>query len=168
MGIGLFCCCFHYDASHFVSLVLFVDLDDWQCTVETRQCQVQRGGRVMCCAMRYKGKLIQLSSSVRDCAINLSLSALSKILADILKYFIYFSQKVGFDISCKLSPLETNCMKCQILFYGITITNLLSAEYGHRVVKVKYFHIWLAEKLLKNGVLQSGCCCRLNKNNPLM
>ena len=30
--------------------------------------------------------------------------------------FILFSQKIGFDISCKLSP----CMKCQILFYGRT------------------------------------------------
>ena len=26
---------------------------------------------------------------------------------DILKYFSCFSQKIGFDISCKLSPLET-------------------------------------------------------------
>ena len=32
---------------------------------------------------------------------------------------IYFSdlfQKTGFDISCKLSPKETVCMKCQTLF----------------------------------------------------
>ena len=28
-----------------------------------------------------------------------------------------FSQKTGFDVSCKLSPVETICMKCQILFY---------------------------------------------------
>ena len=27
-------------------------------------------------------------------------------------------QKVGFDISCKLSPKETVCMKCQILLSG--------------------------------------------------
>ena len=31
-------------------------------------------------------------------------------------YFSYFSQKTGFDISCKLSPLETICMKCQSCF----------------------------------------------------
>ena len=37
---------------------------------------------------------------------------------DILKYCSYFFQKMGFDISCKLSPLETICMKCQILFSG--------------------------------------------------
>ena len=29
-----------------------------------------------------------------------------------------FSQKTGFDITCKLSPMETICMKCQILFSG--------------------------------------------------
>ena len=31
-------------------------------------------------------------------------------------YFSYFSQEMGFDISCKLSQLETICMKCQIPF----------------------------------------------------
>ena len=30
--------------------------------------------------------------------------------------FSDFCKKTGFDISCKLSPLETICMKCQILF----------------------------------------------------
>ena len=57
---------------------------------------------------------------------------------DILKYFSYFLQKKGFDISCKLSPVETICMKCQILFSGKnkkTVTNLLSAEIAQRVVK---------------------------------
>ena len=33
-------------------------------------------------------------------------------------YFSYFSQKTGSDISCKLSPLKTVCMKCQNLFSG--------------------------------------------------
>ena len=31
---------------------------------------------------------------------------------------IFFSQKTRFDISCKLSPMETVCMKYQILFSG--------------------------------------------------
>ena len=57
---------------------------------------------------------------------------LGKISADdILKYFLIFSQKKkalifsyffprkkGFDISCKLSPKETICLKCQSLFSG--------------------------------------------------
>ena len=34
------------------------------------------------------------------------------------KIFSYFSQKTGFDSSCKLSPFYTICMKCQILFSG--------------------------------------------------
>ena len=52
----------------------------------------------------------------------------------------YFSQKTGFDISCKLSPLETFCMKCQNLFSGKNkknITKMLSAELAKKVVKVK-------------------------------
>ena len=64
---------------------------------------------------------------------------------DNVKYFSYFSQKTGFDISCKLS--ETICMKYQTLFSGKkkkNITNLSSAELAKRVVKIKtlkcYFH----------------------------
>ena len=45
---------------------------------------------------------------------------------DILKYFSYFSQKKGFDISCKLSPNETICLK--ILFSGTNTINFSSAE----------------------------------------
>ena len=42
-----------------------------------------------------------------------------KFSADvILKYFSYFSQKTGINISYKLSPMETICIKCQILFSG--------------------------------------------------
>ena len=33
-------------------------------------------------------------------------------------YFSYFSKKIGPDTSCKLSPREIICMKCQILFLG--------------------------------------------------
>ena len=56
-----------------------------------------------------------------------------KISADyILKYFSYFPQKTGFDISCKLSPKETICMKCQSMFSSRdkknVIINLSSAE----------------------------------------
>ena len=32
--------------------------------------------------------------------------------------FSYFCQKTGLDISCKLSPVETICMNCPILFSG--------------------------------------------------
>ena len=32
--------------------------------------------------------------------------------------FFFFLQKIGFDISCKLSPKEIVCMKCQRLLSG--------------------------------------------------
>ena len=32
----------------------------------------------------------------------------------ILFFFFFFFQKIGFDISCKLSSWETICIKCQI------------------------------------------------------
>ena len=68
------------------------------------------------------------------------LNTLVKSTTDnILKHFSYFSQKTGFDSSCKLSPMETICMKCQILFSGKnkkTIANLSSTELVKRVIKV--------------------------------
>ena len=57
-----------------------------------------------------------------------------------LKYFSYFAQKTGFAISCKLSPLETICMKCQNQFSVMNkknIITLLSAQLAQRLVKVK-------------------------------
>ena len=57
---------------------------------------------------------------------------------DILKYFSYFSKKRGFDISCKMSPLGTICIKCQILFsHKKNIANLSPAESAHSAVSVK-------------------------------
>ena len=86
----------------------------------------------------------------------LTLITLGKIsVDDILKYFSYFSQTTGSDISCKLSPVETICMKYQNLLSGKNVEticmkcqNLLSgknkkntiilssAELAKRVVKV--------------------------------
>ena len=55
-------------------------------------------------------------------------------------FFFYFSYKIEFDTSCKLSPKETICMKCQILFSRKNkknITSLSSAESALSVVSVK-------------------------------
>ena len=41
-----------------------------------------------------------------------------------LMIFSFFSQKIGFDISCKLSPEETICMKCQSLYTVKIETNI--------------------------------------------
>ena len=56
---------------------------------------------------------------------------------DNLKYlFSYFPHNIGFDISCKLSPKETICMKCQSLFSGkIRKIFICPAELYHGVVK---------------------------------
>ena len=77
-----------------------------------------------------------------------------KLLAeDILEFF--FPQKIGFNISCKLSPIffspenelfpkETNCMQCQSLFSVKNkkyIANLSSAGLGQRMVKVNIIDI---------------------------
>ena len=39
-------------------------------------------------------------------------------------FFLYSSQKIGFGISCKLSPKETIWMKCQRLFPGKNNKNI--------------------------------------------
>ena len=39
-------------------------------------------------------------------------------------FFSYFSKKMGSDISCKMSPDETDCMKCQTPFSAKSKTNL--------------------------------------------
>ena len=58
---------------------------------------------------------------------------------NIFFFIFYFSQKTDFELSCKLSPMEEVCMKCQILFSGKkkTYINLSSAELVQRVIKVK-------------------------------
>ena len=73
------------------------------------------------------------------CPCRLTLSMLGKKNpADaILKQVSYFSQKIGFDISWKLSPI---CMKYQSLFSEkneTSIINLSSAEFAQIVVKVQ-------------------------------
>ena len=54
-------------------------------------------------------------------------------------FLFFFSKKIGFDTACKLSPLETICMKCQSLFLGekmrqISMSLLLNLP---RVIKFK-------------------------------
>ena len=70
----------------------------------------------------------------------LMLSTLGKIFSRWhFEIFFLFSQKTGFDISCKLSQMETICMNGQILFSGKNkknIINLLSAELAQRLTMV--------------------------------
>ena len=54
------------------------------------------------------------------------------------KWVIFlFSQKTGYDISCTLSPLDTICLKCQILFSGKKKINMSSSEKLTQSVKGK-------------------------------
>ena len=50
--------------------------------------------------------------------LTLPLSRLIQWLTNWWYLFSSFSKKIGLDISCKLSPWETVCMKCQSLFSG--------------------------------------------------
>ena len=69
---------------------------------------------------------------------------LGKISADdILKYFSYFfPQKIGFDISCKLSPKQKICKKSLSLFSGENKNNMINlsfAELAQKGVKVNAY-----------------------------
>ena len=71
----------------------------------------------------------------------LMLDTLGKILGrqHIEIFFLYFPED-RFDISCKLSQLETICMQCKSCFLGENMKNVTiwsSAELAKRVVKVK-------------------------------
>ena len=50
---------------------------------------------------------------------NLTFSTLGKIFTKRnIGIFLIFPHKTGFNISCKMSPVETICMKCQNPFSG--------------------------------------------------
>ena len=72
---------------------------------------------------------------------HLTLSTLGKIYRKRYIEFFLFPQKTEFDMSCQLSPIETLCLKCQILFSGRNKKNIIilsSAKLAQRVVMVKY------------------------------
>ena len=59
-------------------------------------------------------------NNLSSCYYGLTFTTLLANSADdkLVIIFSYFSQKIDFDISCKLSPAETICIKCQSLFSG--------------------------------------------------
>ena len=81
------------------------------------------------------------SSSSSDQSLQQQTGKLSMLSKNFSRrHFEIFSQKIGFCISCKLSPEKTICMKCQRLYYWEkqeNIISLSSAEFTHRVVKAK-------------------------------
>ena len=80
--------------------------------------------------------------------------------------FLFFSKQTGFDITCKLSPMETVCMKCQILFSRKnknkkTIIKVSSAELAHRVVEVRiilHFIPYMPSKTRKHHKSSRDAC----------
>ena len=52
---------------------------------------------------------------------------------DKLIFFLFY-QKIGYDISCKLSPKEKICIERQSLFSGKNTINLSSADFAQKVV----------------------------------
>ena len=59
--------------------------------------------------------LVKLAENQQVCQGSLTFCTLLANSADkklVIFYSSYFSQKTGFNISCKLSPLETIYMKC--------------------------------------------------------
>ena len=86
-------------------------------------------------------------------------------------FLIFFSQKTGFDISCKLSPKKTGfdiqcklskdtiCMKCQILFSGKKEEkwNVKSCFLKKKKNKKKYqqfLHSWISPESVYVGLIQ--------------
>ena len=65
----------------------------------------------------------------------------------------FLPRKTGFDISCKLSPLETICMKYQILFSGKNKKNIinLSVKFTRRVLKVIFIGGGKKKKITLTG-----------------
>ena len=79
----------------------------------------------------------------------LTISTLGKIFSkQHFEIFILFSQKTGFDISCKLFPMETICMKCQILIAW-------KSKKNHQFVKWEWLCIYIEKKKLTEEQAQN-------------
>ena len=71
------------------------------------------------------------------------------------------SQETGFDISCKLSPMETICMKCQILFRKSNHFELQERLYSH--IQQQYERVCIKlEEILKTEYNQMDCLSAIN------
>ena len=79
-----------------------------------------------------------------------TLSTLDKIsVDDSFKIFFLFSPANRIDNTCKLSPMETICMKCQILFSEKNkknIINMSSAEFSQTGVKINMTKYQIADR----------------------
>ena len=72
----------------------------------------------------FSGKI---RKNILDCCLQKFLLSMQciKLNNKLMILFSYFSMKIGFDISCKLLPQETICMKWHSLFSGKIRKNIL-------------------------------------------
>ena len=76
---------------------------------------------------------------------------------DTCLLYPYFSKKIGFGISFKLTALKTICMKCQSLFSGKKNQrniNLSSVELSQRMVKVHFSLLNFKSHVLPDSILK--------------
>ena len=88
--------------------------------------RIENFSEASCCAGKQTGshKVVSLVKKIAEnllCVSSFLRLTLTRLWADsaddkLVKFFSYFSLKIGSDTSCKLSPNETICMECQILF----------------------------------------------------
>ena len=109
---------------------------------------------------RYTGNYLHGELDKNGCHLIHALSLSSKKIEEIVFGFLYFQDSLIFYCSAPLSsalwvkfyPMETICLKCQILFSWINkknITNLSSAELVQIVVKVyAWFRLLIVGTLL--------------------
>ena len=70
-------------------------------------------------------KIKAKANGLSDLLFTLTLCVLGKKICSChFEIFYFFFQKISFDISCKLSPNETICVKCQSLFSGQDMKNI--------------------------------------------
>ena len=72
-------------------------------------------------------------------------------------FLFFFFQKIGYGISCRMSPLETVCMKCQNLFSAkkirdISICHMLSIKKKKKTTTTK------KNKKKKQRKVRLYCC----------
>ena len=93
----------------------------------------------LCFELKYDNYQNFLSKNFHFLVIKFSMYLNRRLF--VMSIYIYFSQKIGFDISCKLFPKETICMKCPNLFSWkkkkINIINLSVTELTQRAVTLK-------------------------------
>ena len=68
------------------------------------------------------------------CLVKFSVDDLKENILTLKSFFYFFLQKTEFDISCKVSPMEAICMKCQFCFLGKIRKTIKFFEYCEVII----------------------------------